>query len=63
MDEDDQQLDDARTLYDAYGETTGHKNYRGEPMPDWSGLGDTIQQAWINAGAALRRKVEQEARG
>ena len=55
-----QQVADAKTLYAAYGETTGHKNFRGEPMPDWDGLGDTIQRAWVNAGAALRRVVERQ---
>jgi hypothetical protein len=59
----DQQLADAHTLYGAYGATTGHKNFRGEPMPDWDGLGDTIQQAWVNSGAALRAKIEAEAGG
>jgi hypothetical protein len=58
-----QQLDDAHTLYDAYGDTTGGLNFRGEPMPEWDGLGDTIQRAWINAAAALRTKVEAEAAG
>lgn len=39
----------ARAAYAAYGETTGHKNFRGDPMPDWADLGDTIQRAWRNA--------------
>lgn len=43
-------LDDiARAGYAAYGETTGHKNYRGDPMPDWIDLGVTIQRAWLAA--------------
>ncbi|MFK0173428.1 hypothetical protein ACIQU5_32060 [Streptomyces sp. NPDC090306] len=45
----------ARIAYEAYGETTGHRNFRGEPMPDWTDLGDTIQQAWTNAAAAVAR--------
>jgi hypothetical protein len=59
----DQQLDDAKAAYAAYGETTGHKNFRGEPMPEWDGLGDTIQRAWIAAAATVRRKVEIETGG
>lgn len=39
--------DVARAVYAAYGETTGHKNYQGDPMPEWADLGDTIQQAWL----------------
>lgn len=39
----------ARAMYAAYGETTGHKNYLGNPMPGWDGLGDTIQRAWLAA--------------
>ncbi len=58
-----QQLADARAAYAAYGETTGHKNFRGEPMPDWDGLGDTIQRAWVNAAATVRRLVELETAG
>lgn len=48
-------LDDrlGRIAYAAYGETTGHKNYAGLPMPDWEDLGDRIQQAWINAAAGV----------
>lgn len=55
-----QQLGDARAAYAAYGETTGHKNFRGEPMPGWDGLGDTIQRAWVNAAATVRRLVERQ---
>lgn len=43
----------ARIAYDAYGRTTDHKNFRGEPMPEWENLGDRIQQAWVNAAAAV----------
>lgn len=52
-----QEIDDAQTAYRAYGETTGGLNFRGEPMPAWDGLGDTIQRAWIAAAAAVRRKA------
>jgi hypothetical protein len=54
------QVDDARTAYAAYGDTTGHRNFRGEPMPEWTDLGDTIQRAWIAAAAAVRRRAEME---
>lgn len=57
----EQELGDAKAAYAAYGETTGGLNFRGEPMPDWDGLGDTIQRAWVAAAATVRRKVELEA--
>lgn len=46
-------VDLAKTAYAAYGETTGGKNYRGEPMPAWDELGDTIQRAWTAAARAV----------
>lgn len=48
----------ARIAYEAYGETTGHKNYAGLPMPAWEDLGDTIQTAWVNAAAAVKAEVD-----
>ncbi len=43
----------AREAYDAYGEVTDHKNYRGEPMPLWKDLGEKIQDAWRAAAARV----------
>lgn len=43
----------ARIAYQAYGDTTDHKNFRGEPMPTWGDLGETIQAAWIAAARAV----------
>lgn len=51
----------AKGAYHAYGETTGFKNFRGEPMPEWDDLGDTIQRAWIAAASAVRLAVEVPA--
>lgn len=51
----------AQIAYRAYGETTDHKNFRGEPMPAWDNLGDRIQTAWINATVAVRQQVETPA--
>jgi hypothetical protein len=45
----------ARAAYAAYGEVTGHKNFRGDPMPDFDDLGDTIQRAWVGAATTVRR--------
>jgi hypothetical protein len=45
----------ARAAYAAYGEVTGHKNFRGDPMPDWDDLGDTIQRAWAGAATTVHR--------
>lgn len=69
-------LDDthlARATYLAYGHRTDFKNYRGEPMPLFDDLGDTIQDAWRCAARAaivaaltqadvesLRRWVDEE---
>jgi hypothetical protein len=47
----------ARVAYRAYGETTGFKNFRGDPMPDFDSLGDQIQQAWMAAANAVERSV------
>jgi hypothetical protein len=45
----DTSYDIAQAMYDAYGEQTDHKNVRGETLPPWTGLGDTVQRAWIAA--------------
>ena len=42
-----------RTAYTAYGATTGYKNFRGEPLPQWHDLPTTIQRAWMAAGQAV----------
>jgi len=39
----------AREMYYSHGEVTGHRNFQGDAMPAWSGLGETIQAAWIAA--------------
>lgn len=52
-DQDDDQIRLAKLAYDAYGETTDHKNYQGLPMPTWDALGDTIQGAWVSAVNAV----------
>ncbi|WP_431935809.1 hypothetical protein [Micromonospora sp. RP3T] len=56
-----EQVADAQAAYAAYGAETGNRNFRGEPMPEWGGLGDTIQRAWIAAAAAVRASAEREA--
>jgi hypothetical protein len=43
----------AKLAYDAYGHTTGFKNFQGNPMPAWDDLGDTIQAAWVSAAGAV----------
>lgn len=45
----------ARSLYGAYGESAGWKNYQGLPMPRWEDLTDAIRGHWIaSAREALR---------
>lgn len=55
-------LDLARAAYQAYGETTDFKNFRGDPMPDWGDLGEAIQAAWIAAATTVRDTVESDNR-
>lgn len=38
--------DFAITAYKAYAASTGNKNFRGDPMPDFEALPETIQTAW-----------------
>lgn len=47
----------ARAAYAAYGETTGGRNYQGQPMPAWEDLAEVIQQAWTVAAATVARTV------
>lgn len=49
----------AKTAYDAYGESTGRKNYLGLPMPTWEDLPEGIRKAWIAASAAIVRKYKE----
>lgn len=47
----------AQSAYAAYGETTDHQNYQGQPMPTWQDLGDRIQKAWIAAAGTVALDV------
>jgi hypothetical protein len=49
--------DFARLAYDAYGKSTGGKNYQGLPMPTWLDLPEPIQQAWMAAAGAVRQAL------
>lgn len=49
----DEQLIMAKLAYGAYGQTTGFKNFQGNPMPNWDDLGETIQGAWIAAADSI----------
>jgi hypothetical protein len=35
-----------KSAYKAYAASTGNKNFRGEPMPEWEKLPQPIQIAW-----------------
>lgn len=41
----------AQIAYRSYGNTTGNRNFLGQPMPTWNDLPHTIQLAWQNAVA------------
>lgn len=47
----------AQAAYAAYGEWTGGLNHRGEPMPRWDDLGETIRRAWVAAAGAVERRL------
>jgi hypothetical protein len=47
----------AEVAYAAYGASTGHKNFRGDPMPAWEDLGEAIQTAWTAAALAVQADV------
>jgi hypothetical protein len=53
--------------YEAYGVAVDHKNYQGNPMPNWFALPARISQAWQAAAWAAvteyinrEREMEQE---
>lgn len=43
----------ARIAYEAYGKSTGGKNFQGDPMPAWDDLPQPIQDAWDAAVGAV----------
>ncbi len=48
----------AKVAYEAYGQTTNFKNFRGDPMPKFDQLGEMIRRAWVNAAhAAVQEHV------
>ena len=49
----------ARIAYEAYGQSTDNKNFRGDPMPAWGDLPVTIQQAWVAATTAVAEEVRR----
>jgi len=56
--EDDRQLLElARLAYQAYGDSTGQKNFRGEQMPPFEQLPIGITHAWVAAVQRVRDEV------
>lgn len=49
----------ARIAYTAYGESTGNKNFLGDPMPAWEDLPDSIRTAWEAAAGAVASEVAE----
>lgn len=43
------QLQSAKAAYQRYGSVTDFKNFRGDPMPEFEQLPNTIQAAWVAA--------------
>jgi len=50
----------AELAYHAYGDTTDHKNFLGDPMPEWVDLPEKIKDAWFSAAIAVRASVRAE---
>lgn len=44
----------AERAYAAYGQSTGGRNFLGQPMPAWSDLPETIRNAWVAAADEIR---------
>jgi hypothetical protein len=42
-----------RSAFEAYCESTGGLNVRGEEVPPWDGLGEPVQEAWRAAARNL----------
>lgn len=53
----------ARIGYEAYGRSTGFKNFQGNPMPAWENLTIEIQAAWRANAAAIATSVMAVALG
>lgn len=43
----------ARVAYDAYGTVTDHKNFQGNPMPEYDDLTPLIKTAWEAVALAI----------
>ncbi|MFI5880788.1 hypothetical protein [Streptomyces sp. NPDC051554] len=50
-------LELAKLAYTVYGDATGNKNFRGDPMPGWDGLAQRTQAAWTAAADAVQVHV------
>ena len=48
----------APIAYAAYAKVTGGKNFRGDPMPEFGDLPETIREAWTAAAEAIRERTE-----
>jgi len=48
----------AEKAYNAYGQVTNFKNFRGEDMPHFADLPDKIQEAWVAAANSLTETKE-----
>lgn len=49
------------SLYNAYGDSAGWKNFRGEPMPKWDDLPNEIQENWRAVARFVHEKYTYEA--
>lgn len=51
----------AKAAYEGYGKYTNNKNFRGDGMPEWDELPETIQFAWAAAAGVLHRLITEGA--
>lgn len=48
----------AREGYEAYAESSGNKNFQGNPMPTWDELPEPIRHHWRAAAARILARAD-----
>jgi len=52
--------DIAKAGYQAYSESRYNQNFRGEEMPKWDDLPQSIKEAWEAAALRIGRRVAEQ---